>query len=56
MRSDNSLRARHVACMERAAMTNGERLLSTESSELRHQEVKLYEATWTRKFGLEVPL
>ena len=52
-------------------MTNGERLLSTESSELRRQEVKLYEATggarpaptraftaspWTRKYGLEVPL
>ena len=37
-------------------MTNGERLLSTESSELRRQEATLYEATWTRKYGIEVPL
>ena len=37
-------------------MTNGERLLSTESSKLRRQELKLYEAKWTRKYGLEAPL
>ena len=35
---------RHIACIERAAMTTGEGQPSTEATELRRQEMEFYQA------------